>query len=338
MPNKSVLLADDDQTTRLVVAAMLEEQGYHVDTADRGEKCLFMALEQTYDAVLIDLNMPGLGGVELCKRLRELDRYKLTPIIAITSLDEEANLAEVFSVGASDFISKPLNSVVLTARLKHHLEKKRYYDELERIRSYLNRYISSRTQRMVEAYALTGLIPTPELHQVCVMFTDVRGFTSMSTEVELEELFSRISQSLGQQVDLVYQYHGYIDKFGGDGLMAIFDGDDCVINACQCAKRIIQLKFSEKQPLPIGIGLHFGLVLIGNIGSEEHLDYSALGETVNLASRICNHSESLQVQVSEAVVEHLGKTSDIHFSGPEEVTFRGFEDAIPIYTMLLDEE
>ena len=93
-------------------------------------------------------------------------------------MDEEGNLAEVLSVGASDFISKPVNPVVLSARLKSHLDKKHYYDELERIRRYLNRYISSRTQRMVEAYATTGLVPTPELHHVCVMFTDVRGFTS----------------------------------------------------------------------------------------------------------------------------------------------------------------
>ena len=86
MSGQTVLLADDDQTTRLVLTSVLESQGYHVDTADRGEKCLFLALENTYDAVLVDINMPGLGGVELCKRLRELHRYKLTPIIVITSL------------------------------------------------------------------------------------------------------------------------------------------------------------------------------------------------------------------------------------------------------------
>ena len=233
MSKQAVLLADDDQTTRLVLSAILESQGYRVDTAERGEKCLFLALENTYDAVLIDINMPGIGGIDLCKRLRELSRYKMTPIIVITSMDEESSLTGAFSVGASDFISKPVNAVVLAARLKNHLDKKQYYDEIERVRHYLNRYISTRTQRMVEAYALTGLLPTPELHNVCVMFSDIRGSTQMSRTIDLEVLFARISRTLGRQVDMVYQYNGYIDKFGGDGLMAIFDGDNAVIHDCR---------------------------------------------------------------------------------------------------------
>ncbi len=336
MTAKSVLLADDDQTTLTVLTATLEDYGYRVDSTDRGEKCLFKAMEQDYDAFLIDLNMPGLGGVELCKKLRALEQYKLTPIIIITSMDEETNLGEVLSAGASDFISKPVNPVVLNARLKNHLEKQEYYDELERIRRYLNRYISSRTQRMVEAYATTGLVPEPELHHVCVMFTDIRGFTRLSTKIDLQELFARISYSLGQQVDLVYKYHGYIDKFGGDGLMAIFDGELAVSNACECARQIIDQATRHPDPLPIGIGLHYGPVLIGNIGSNEHLDYSALGETVNLASRICNYADAMQIRASETIIEQLSDDNSIRHTDVEYATLRGYEEQIPIYRFHFD--
>lgn len=336
MTPKSVLLADDDQTTLTVLTATLEDYGYRVDGTDRGEKCLFKAMEKDYDAFLIDLSMPGLGGVELCKKLRALAQYKLTPIIVITSMDEEANLGEVLSVGASDFISKPVNPVVLNARLKSHLEKKGYYDELERIRRYLNRYISSRTQRMVEAYATTGLVPEPELHHVCVMFTDIRGFTRLSARIELQELFARISYSLGQQVDMVYKYHGYIDKFGGDGLMAIFDGDRAVLNACECARQIIEQAIKHPEPLPIGIGLHYGPVLIGNIGSNEHLDYSALGETVNLSSRICNYADAMQIRVSQAVIDQLGDDKTVRYADVEYAKLRGYEQEVPIYRFEFD--
>lgn len=342
MSKQSVLVADDDQTTRLILTTILESQGYLVDSADRGEKCLFLALENTYDAVLIDINMPGIGGIELCKRLRELPRYKVTPIIVITTMDEESSLTEAFSVGASDFISKPVNSVVLAARLKNHLDKKQYYDELERVRRYLNRYISSRTQRMVEAYSLTGLLPTPELHEVCVMFTDIRGFTEMSRDTELDELFARVSHQLGRQVDFVYQFKGYIDKFGGDGLMAIFDGDESVKHACECAQKIVDANkrsVSETYPsLPIGVGLHYGSVLIGNIGSEEHLDYSALGETINIASRLCDDAESMQIEVSQAVIDKLKNNSHFRFSKPAPVNFKGFKEPISVYTLLANEE
>lgn len=339
MSKQSVLIADDDHTIRLILSTILESQGYQVDTAERGEKCLFLALENTYDAFLVDIRMPGLSGVELCRRLRAMDRYKMTPIIVITSLDEEANLEEVFSAGASDFISKPVNPAVLASRLKNHLEKKTYYDDLVRIREYLNRYISSRTQRMVEAYSVTGLLPTPELHKVTVMFTDIRGFTEKSRTTELEELFARVSYQLGQQVDLVYQFSGYIDKFGGDGLMAIFDGDDSVVNACLCAQEIINPKHTftgikKFEPFPIGIGIHYGDVLIGNIGSEEHLDYSALGETINLASRLCSNADSMQIDISQSIIDEIKDNSAFTFSEPKTIKFKGFSESMSVYKLL----
>jgi adenylate cyclase len=339
MSKQTVLLADDDQTTRLVLSAILESQGYQVDTADRGEKCLFLALENTYDALLIDINMPGIGGIDLCKRLRELARYKMVPIIFITSMDEESSLTEAFSVGASDFIAKPVNAVVLAARLKNHLDKKQYYDELERVRHYLNRYISLRTQRMVEAYALTGLLPTPELHHVCVMFSDIRGSTELSRTIDLDVLFARISRTLGRQVDMVYKFNGYIDKFGGDGLMAIFDGEKAVINASRCAQNILKAEKKEPdEPLPIGIGLHYGPVLIGNIGSDEHLDYSALGETVNLASRICEHAKSMQVDMSQQVVDKLKGMPEFVFGEIDTVLFRGFNETTLVHTLSINSD
>ena len=329
MSKQTVLLADDDQTTRMVLSAILESQGYLVDTAERGEKCLFLALENTYDAILVDINMPGIGGIDLCKRLRELSRYKMVPIIFITSMDEESSLTEAFSVDASDFIT----------RLKNHLDKKQYYDELERVRHYLNRYISLRTQRMVEAYSLTGLLPTPELHQVCVMFTDIRGSTELSRTIDLDVLFARISQTLGRQVDMVSKFNGYIDKFGGDGLMAIFDGEESAVNASRCAQMILKTEIKESdEPLPIGIGLHYGPVLMGNIGSDEHLDYSALGETVNLASRICEHAKSMHIDMSQQVVEKLKAIPDFSFGEIDAVMFRGFNEATLVHTLLTNSD
>ncbi len=339
MGKQTVLVADDDRTTRSIITSILESKGYIVTTADRGEKCLFLALENTYDAVLIDINMPGLSGIDLCRRLREIDRYKMIPIIVVTTMHEEFVLTEAFSVGASDFISKPVNPTVLAARLKSHIDKKHYYDELEQARQYLNRYISSRTQRMVEAYSVTGLLPTPEFHEVSIMFTDIRGFTSLSHNTEPEELFFRVSKELGKQVDLVYEFNGYIDKFGGDGLMAIFDGEDAVKNSCQCAWQVINTKISDpflknQEQLPIGIGIHHGSVIIGNIGSEEHLDYSALGETVNLAARLCANAESRQIEVSQAVAEKLKNNPEFKFSKPEQFEIKGFDKPVPVQKLL----
>lgn len=334
---KTILVTDDDRTTRLLVSRMLENDGYKIETSERGEKTLFTALEKHIDAFLIDVRMPGLNGIEICRRLRSIPRYKMSPIICMTSLDDDSNLREVFSAGATDFINKPINPVVLKSRLQAHLQKVEYFNEVERTRRYLNRYLSTKTQRMVEAYSLTGMLPAPERHEVCVMFTDVRGFSSMSQEADLETLFEGLSKFLGMQVSAVYNHGGYIDKFGGDGLMAIFDCENMIENACRCALHINETtqrnqELGDKSAFPLGIGIHYGEVLTGNIGSSEHLDYSVIGETVNLASRLCNNAEPMKIDVSEKIVEAL-KGTDMHFSEPKYVNVKGYSEKIPIYQL-----
>ncbi|MEX2353575.1 MAG: adenylate/guanylate cyclase domain-containing protein [Gammaproteobacteria bacterium] len=335
----TVLVADDDATTRTVLSKILENAGYRVLTADRGEKCLFLALEKKIDAFLVDISMPGLSGIDICQRIRAMEPYKVTPIIFITSMDDNAKLSEAFEAGATDFISKPANQVVLTARLHSHLQKVTYFRELERIRNYSNRYISTRTRRMVEAYATTGLPPAPELHRVCIMFTDIRGFTSITHEVELETLFQGLSDHLGMQVEKVYKYGGYIDKFGGDGLMAIFDDDDMAVQACYCALEIIEastkfVKIADKHKLPVGIGIHYGEVMIGNIGSAEHLDYSAIGETVNIAARLCGHAEPMNVNVSEDLIKFAESDPALQFSAPTPVKLKGMNRPLPVFQLI----
>jgi class 3 adenylate cyclase len=334
----SVLVADDDATTRSVLSKILENAGYKVYLAERGEKCLFLALEKRIDALLIDIHMPGLTGIEICGRLRSIESYKIAPIIFITSENEFSMLNEAFEVGATDFITKPVNQVVLTARLRSHLQKVDYFHELEQIRNYSYRYISPRTRRMVEAYSTTGLRPVPELHDVCIMFTDIRGFTNLSQEIPLEVMFEGLSEHLGMQVEKVYKYHGYIDKFGGDGLMAIFDGDDMAVQACHCALDIIDssskfLKIADKHDLPVGIGINYGQVMIGNIGSAEHLDYSAIGETVNIAARLCGHASPLQINVSEEVLKFARIDPGLKFSSPAMVELKGIDHPVPVYEL-----
>ena len=170
------------------------------------------------------------------------------------------------------------------------------------------------------------------------MFSDVRGFTNLSRIIGMEDLFENLSRLLGEQVDLVHRHGGYIDKFGGDGIMAIFDGDDMVLSACRCALDIIRRvdtleKQEQKFRLPVGIGVAAGPVMIGNIGSPEHLDYSAIGENVNLAARLCGHAEAGQILVSESVREPLSGEESIRFGRSMQVQIKGFADPVTVYTL-----
>ena len=332
---RTVLIVDDDRVTRSVLEKMLVEDGYKVELADHGEKCLFLSLQKRIDAFLLDVRMPGMNGVEVCRRLRSMERYRLTPIIIITAADDSTQLREVFEAGADDYIVKPVKSVTLKARLKGHLQKMDYFLEMERVRENLNRYISTRTQSMVEAYSVTGSLPPPEQVDVCVMFTDVRGYTALSQTLEPTTLFYKLSRHLGMQVDCVYRHGGYIDKFGGDGIMAVFDSSDRASRACRCALEIIGLTkmdqvAGETPVMELGIGVHMGPVLIGNIGSEDHLDYSAIGATVNLAARLCGCADPMSIVVSNAVSDAGSGDHRLSFGRRRQVDIRGIRDPVSV--------
>lgn len=113
---RRVLVVDDDRITRSVLEKMLQDDGYSVEQADHGEKCLFLSLQKRIDAFLLDVRMPGMNGVEVCRRLRSIERYRLTPIIVVTASDDTGQLREVFEAGADDYIVKPVKSVTLKAR------------------------------------------------------------------------------------------------------------------------------------------------------------------------------------------------------------------------------
>ena len=332
---RTVLIVDDDRVTRSVLEKMLAEDGYKVEQADHGEKCLFLSLQKSIDAFLIDLRMPGMNGVELCRRLRSMERYRLTPIIIVTASDDPAQFSAGFEAGADDYIVKPVRSATLKARLKGHLQKMDYFHEMERVRENLNRYISTRTQSMVEAYSVTGSLPPPEQVDVCVVFTDVRGYTALSQELEPTTLFHRLSRHLGMQVDCVYRHGGYIDKFGGDGIMAVFDSPDRASKACHCALEIIGLTKMDKVAMghpvmELGIGVHMGPVLIGNIGSADHLDYSAIGATVNLAARLCGCAHPMSIVVSEVVSRDAASDKRLQISNRRKVNIRGIRQPVTV--------
>lgn len=335
---KTILVADQDHAVRAAIGKLLQADGYHVVQAERGEKCLFLSMEKSIDGFLIDLEMPGLDGADLCRRLRAMERHKLSPIICLTSSNDDYAVGRAFSSGADDFIDKPISSTILKARLFGHLQKMQYMREMERIRTNLNRYISRRTQTMVAAYSITGVLPTPEEQDLCVLFSDVRGFTQMSQELEPTSLFNVLSDHLGMQVDVVYRHGGYIDKFAGDGIMAVFDSENRVAEACACALEIIETTersnlHTSEQALELGIGIHAGTALVGNIGSDKHLDYSVIGETVNLAARLCGCADPMSVVVSEKIAVMAQNLSTVTFGEPWQASVRGLKQPVAVYKL-----
>ena len=334
----TVLVADDERTVRSILARVLELQGYRVIAAQGGAEALALANQHECDAFLVDLYMPEIDGLAVCRELRDSARYRQTPILCMTAAEESRHVNAAFAAGADDFIVKPVNPTVLQARLRGQLERHASLREMNRLRANLNRYVSRRTQHMVQEYTRTGVLPPPEEAAVCVLFSDVRGFTRLSQEIDPQTLFRELSANLGMQVDCVYAHHGDVDKFAGDGIMAVFDEPDAALNACRCALDILTRTQSEetqlnKALLRLGIGIHCGPALIGNVGSVRHLDYSVIGETVNLAARLCGAAAPISAIVSSDVVGACRGAPEIRFGAAEQIPVRGMRNAVTVHAL-----
>jgi len=338
LKGKAVLVVDDTAVSRVLGADILTTSEMTVLEADSGEQALLQADKHAIDAFLLDIRLPDMNGIELCRALRALPRYRDTPVIFVTAMDQREVLQWALEAGADDFIQKPLHAMVLRKRLGNLLQKAAYLREAELMNLSLQRYVSPRTERMARDFAVTGKLPAPRRQEVCILFSDARGYTEMSQELEPEDLFEILSRRLADQVKLVYLHGGYVDKYSGDGIMAVFDGEDLTRNCCRCALGI--LEGANGSPgregagaIELGLGVHRGYAMVGNLGSEEHLDYTVIGKTVNLAARLCGLARR-SIVVSQAVRNAVAGDAEFSFQSERPAQVRGFRDPVTVYDLL----
>lgn len=338
LSGQTVLVVDDSSTVRKALCRQLQGLGCGVVEARDAEAALERVHECAIDAGLLDINLPGMSGFDLCRRLRGMERFRHVPLLFITAQDESAVVHEAFAAGGDDVLIKPLVAEVLAARLQHHLQRLSLVRQLNMTQRNLNLYLCPRTQQMAQQQARSGQLPPPEVREVCVLFSDVRGFTQLSQELEPQLLFNVLSEHLGAQVHYAYRFGGYIDKFSGDGIMAVFDGPAMAINSALCALKIMEYAQQQAQsavaPLyQLGIGIHQGEVMIGNIGTERQLDYTVIGPTVNLAARLCGHAAALSIVVSDAIRRNVNGDPRFNFAGPHLLSVKGVKVQVPAFIL-----
>jgi len=332
---RTILIADNDSKARTALRQILEPEGYDLLSPESGEQAFALARERHIDAFLLAVELSKLNGMALCRRLREMEQYRNTPILFLTDRTPDILLREALKVGVNDFIQKPFTPVFVQARVKIHLE---YVDRLDRVRNILKQYLSKPTLDAIEGTPSAGPMPGPEERELAICFTDIRGFTAFSEGTAPVRLFSLVSELLADQVNIVHDYGGYVDKFGGDGVMAVFDGPDMVLQSCLCALKILESVHEQnslytEEIRRVGIGIHTGRAVVGNIGSPEHLDYSAIGSTVNLAARLCGQAGPTSIVVSKAVRDALADDLRLSFHTERQVDIRGFREPVTVYTL-----
>lgn len=339
-PGQHLVLIDDSPLACSLVKEGLLTQGYELTCFTDP----FYALEQIDmikpALVLTDLDMPGLDGGEVCRRLKL--GPKNIPVIMLTANDGDEQRVKGLRDGADDYISKGASMQELAARVDNVLRRTR---ETERMRRLFARYTSD---AVVEEILRKGdVVLTGERREVTVLFADLRNFTSFSESRAPEEVMRVLNDVLGRLADSVLEWGGTLDKFLGDGLMAVWGApvarEDDPARAVSAALRMLQeLKaLNELNPtgpqFELGIGLNTGIALAGSLGSTRRTEYTCIGDTVNVASRLCSLAAPWEILVGEGTALSLREVGPFEPLSP--VRVKGKLQPVPLYrvTSALDE-
>jgi class 3 adenylate cyclase len=206
-----------------------------------------------------------------------------------------------------------------------------------RERADMQKFVSQSTMEMIQSPAKSS---AGERKRLTMLFSDVRGFSRFAEQRPPERAVEWLNRCLGLQADLVRKHNGDVDKFVGDAVFALFDGEDMAFDAVRCAVEIQRqmetLAVADDERLDLGIGIVTGEVILGSIGSRERLDYTAIGNQVNLCSRLCAMAAPREILIADSAYRLVRDV--ISAERLEAVAVRGLAQPIDVYRMAIARE
>ena len=292
-----LLVADDNKVNRLLLTRNLELQGHRVASAENGVVALAMLRREPFDLLLLDMEMPEMDGFTVLEHMAKDADLRDVPVIVTSSLEGVAHVVRCIELGADDYLPKPVNPVLLRARINSSLEKKRLRDQQKAL---VRRFATSEVAQDLQesGFSLGG----KRVHAT-VMFADIRSFTSMVETQPPEETIELLNTYYTLMFDAISGQGGVVNQMIGDGLMAIFGAplplEEPALAAVRAALdmiEMIELLNAEREPagkkaITIGIGVASGEVIAGYTGTQQRATYTCIGDTVNLAARLEAHTK-----------------------------------------------
>jgi class 3 adenylate cyclase len=346
-----ILVVDDTPANIQSLSAILKEKGYQISVATNGKQALAVVDRVRPDLILLDVMMPEMDGFETCRQLKASEQWRQIPVIFLTAKTETADIVNGFELGAVDYVAKPFNAHELLARVNTHLT----IDELRRslaaknvelgrahelVRRAFGRYVSEEVAASI-LKSPEGLELGGEEREVTILMSDLRGFTALAARLTPHEVIEFLNLYLEAMVDVISRYEGTIDEIIGDAILVIFGAplasDDHADKAVACglamqlAMADVNQRLAAKgaAELEMGIGVHTGRVIVGNIGSLRRTKYAAVGSNVNLAGRIESFTTGGQLLISENTREKIKKP--LRIDGQHKVEPKGATRSLQLY-------
>ncbi len=334
-----LLIVEDNKVNRLLLSRSVETHGHHVTQVENGRAALQILRREPFDLLLLDIEMPEMDGFAVLEEMTaDMDLQDL-PVIVTSSVEGLDNIVRCIGLGAEDYLPKPVNPVLLKARIDASLEKKRLRDELKQL---LRRFATPEVAQDLQqsGFALGG----KRVH-ASVMFADIRGFTPLVESQAPEDTIELLNDYFALMFEAISSHGGVVNQMVGDGLMALFGAPlplgDCGGSAVAAALDMIELieQFNEersaiqKPEISIGIGIATGDVVAGYTGTQQRATYTCVGETVNLAARLEAHTKVARrsILIDESTQRSLKHRVPTDALGT--VTFKGKGAATDVFAV-----
>src|SRR5215467_8595588 len=361
-----ILIVDDNETNRDILATRLATHGYELLQAADGEEALIAAREQTPDLILLDVMMPKLDGVEVCRRLKSDANLPFIPIILVTAKADSKDVVAGLDAGADEYLAKPVDQMALMARVRSVLRLKELHDQVRAQAADLeswNRTLEQRVSEQLSEIDRMGRLRrflSPQVAElilssgddrileshrraITVLFCDLRGFTAFSETTEPEEVMAVLREYHDVIGNLIHKYEGTVERFAGDAIMVLFnDPIPCPDPSVRAVKMATEMREQVAQlmrkwrrsghELGFGVGIAHGYATLGRIGFEGRFDYGAVGTVVNLAARLCADANDGQILIDSKVQTAIEETTETEPAG--ELLLKGFHRPIRAFNVV----
>lgn len=338
-----LLIVDDLVDIRRLLRAWAEMEGYMPLEASNGNQAVDLALSEKPEVIIMDIMMPGKDGLTAIKEIREVD--PITGIVVLTAYGTEQRAVQAMRVGADDYMHKPFDATELRVKLASVLEKQKLrIENLElqgRLKSILEHFMPKTViEHMMNSAELPHL--GGERQTISILFADIRGFSIYAEQTEPENLVATVNRYLGVATDAVLAQGGTLDKYLGDGLLAVFNSPvkyaDHALRAARAAQDLRRnVEALNAGPdgcgLRFGIGLHTGEAVVGNIGTPELMSFTAVGESVNLTKQIEEVTGPGQITISRAAVDAIGQ-DQLEVRSLPHMTVKGRSEPAEVFELL----
>ena len=342
-----ILVADDEVDLEMLIKQkfrkQIRENKYEFVFALNGKEALQKIQENPdISVVLSDINMPELDGLNLLAKLTASN--PLIKTVMVSAYGDMDNIRTAMNRGAFDFVVKPVNfddlELTIEKTLKHVNQLKETFKAIKE-NNILKMYVDENVLNFMNGQEFEASLLKNETIIATIVFIDICSFTALTEKEPADQVVKLLNRYFDVMVKGIIAHGGYIDKFIGDAVMAVFKGEfhlDRAIDASLDVRKQIEDLNQNPGELPffpkVAIGINSGEVISGNIGSEnlKRLDYTVIGDVVNTAQRLQTAAKEGQIMISEVAYEKVKES--FNFSKIGDLILKNKANPVMVYEVL----